>query len=597
MSGKGSAFVATVPVLSIGGSDLSAKWYDALVELRVELEFRVPGRAMLRFADKGYALTQTGKVKLGAAVVIGGLRSGQSSSDVLLKGEITGVQLEQSMTSNELIVVVHDRGERLTRGATVGTYVNMSIGDVVTAIASRHGLTASVKDARAKQEYLLQVDSDLALLDALADRSGHDWWVDGTTLHFEKPSSAGRGPKLELALGKNLTRFNVRASGLHADKVQVEGWDRKRQQGFTSTSKTSDGRIKPGPAMFDAFVAPGKVLTSPGTLVASRVIAQTAEEGQLAADGIRDRLVAGSVTATGTVLHGSQLVPGSKVDVTQAGPTSGTYHVSKVEHVFRVQFETRFTAGDHRPTSLVSSLTQAAAPTTPLQHQGLLVGTVTNINDPAKSGRVKVTYPGVAQKDESAWARVLSLGAGAARGLVVLPEVGDEVLMGFESGDLRQPVVLGGLFGDKSKIPLWDVHEGKVTSRRLVSRLGHVVELKDGTAPADQHVLLALADKKTHVRLGKDACEIAVPGGVPFAIKVGTNASLSFDAGGSLKIKAVNVSIEASGSIQTTSSAPTKIVSKSALNLEGQMVGVKGSIVQVQSSGPATIKGMPVMIN
>ncbi len=47
--------------------------------------------------------------------------------------------------------------------------------------------------------------------------------------------------------------------------------------------------------------------------------------------------------------------------------------------------------------------------------------------------------------------RILFLGAGKERGLVVLPEVGDEVLVAFGQDDMQQPYILGGLYNGKDK--------------------------------------------------------------------------------------------------------------------------------------------------
>ena len=593
-----AALVATVPTVSLGGRDLAADWLDALVELRVALEFRVPGRAVLRFADPGYALTESGRAKLGAAVVVGALRPGATEPDVLLAGEVTGVTVEQSATRDpELVLVVHDRAYRLTRATLVGTYVNSSVDVVVKTIAQRHGLRADVTAPRARLDYLMQVDSDLALLDALADRTGHDWWVDDTTLHFLPPGGGARPrTEVDLVLGRNLTEFTVRASGLHPDAVTVDGWDRRAQQPVTATAPASAAAVAPDSAMFEPFVAPGPKLGGRAPLVAAGLHARTQDEAKQVAESIGARVAGAAVVATGTAMHGSRLLPGVRAVVRSAGPTSGTYHVTKVEHVYRDAFESRFTTGERTPSSLVDLL-DGAGRTSPLRHHGLVVGEVTNVNDDARSGRVKVRYPGLAPDEESAWARVVALGGGSARGLVVLPEVGDEVLVGFEGGDLRQPVVLGGLFGDKRAIPLWDVADGAVSGRRFTSRLGHVVELKDGTAAAEQHVLLQLAGGKHRVRLGKDRCDIAVPSGVPFSIKVGDKASFVFDAAGSLTIKAVNVSIEAEGSLKTSSKATTTVESASVLTVEGRMTTVKGVTVQVEGSGPVRVKGMPVAIN
>ena len=64
-----------------------------------------------------------------------------------------------------------------------------------------------------------------------------------------------------------------------------------------------------------------------------------------------------------------------------------------------------------------------------------------------------------------------------------LPEVGDEVLVGFDHGDVDQPYVLGGLYNGVDKPPLQDDlidgSDGKVNQRGFVSRLGHQLVFLD----------------------------------------------------------------------------------------------------------------------
>ena len=66
---------------------------------------------------------------------------------------------------------------------------------------------------------------------------------------------------------------------------------------------------------------------------------------------------------------------------------------------------------------------------------GVVVGVVTNNQDPEGMGRVKVKFPWLSDEDESNWARVAAPMAGKERGFYFLPEVEDEVLVAFEHGD------------------------------------------------------------------------------------------------------------------------------------------------------------------
>ena len=73
---------------------------------------------------------------------------------------------------------------------------------------------------------------------------------------------------------------------------------------------------------------------------------------------------------------------------------------------------------------------------------GNVIGVVTNNNDPDTLGRVKVGFPWLAPDYESDWARCVQSSMGKEWGNLFVPEVGDEVLVGFEFGDARRPYIM-----------------------------------------------------------------------------------------------------------------------------------------------------------
>ena len=82
---------------------------------------------------------------------------------------------------------------------------------------------------------------------------------------------------------------------------------------------------------------------------------------------------------------------------------------------------------------------------------GVVVGIVTNNQDPDNMHRVKVRFPWLNQDHESNWARVATSMAGNGRGAYFLPEVDDEVLVAFEHGLIDQPYVIGSLWNGKDQ--------------------------------------------------------------------------------------------------------------------------------------------------
>jgi uncharacterized protein involved in type VI secretion and phage assembly len=109
---------------------------------------------------------------------------------------------------------------------------------------------------------------------------------------------------------------------------------------------------------------------------------------------------------------------------------------------------------------------------------GVMSGVVTNNQDPEGMGRVKVSFPWLSADHESNWARVVTPMAGNERGWYTLPEVGDEVLLAFEHGQVDRPYVLGALWNGKDKPPAAN-GDGENNIRIFKSRSGHVVKLDD----------------------------------------------------------------------------------------------------------------------
>ena len=84
------------------------------------------------------------------------------------------------------------------------------------------------------------------------------------------------------------------------------------------------------------------------------------------------------------------------------------------------------------------------------QRNAVYAGTVVQPRDPRGLGRLQVRLPAF---DEEVWARRAALAAGSRRGYWFVPAEGDEVLVAFEGGDARKPVVVGALWNAKERPP------------------------------------------------------------------------------------------------------------------------------------------------
>jgi phage baseplate assembly protein gpV len=584
--------IALSPQVTLGGSPLGATWQASLMELRVELALNVAGRATLRFADPGYALLQSGTVSLGATLGVS-----DPAGTKLFTGTVTAIGSEQREGEQpELVVVAHDKSYKLGLSSRVKTWNKVSVSTVVGGLASANGLSSTVGSSATATtlEYLLQVDTDLGLLGELARRAGADWWVEGTTVYFGKPSEMTESRvTVPLTLGDGLYSFSARVVPA-PNQVNVSGWDTVNQQTVTGEAGSASNGVL-------ATSTLAGMSNAAGNFVTAAVGARTATEATTLSQALFDLRAAAAVEASGTAAGNAKMAPGGTVTVSGAGPLSGAYPLTAVEHVYRPRrgFVTRFRSGDRRPEGLIGAGRGDGGRLTGsiIGHHGVTAGVVTNINDPTSYGRVKVRFPGMSSTQESAWARVVAMGGGTTRGNVFIPEVDDEVLVAFEDGDTRTPVVIGGLYGSKATMPATTLTGGKVQKRALVSRLGHSVFFLDGTATDEKAIGFQLADKQNAIHLGADKTTVTVKQGNQLSVTVGSTTITVAQGTGAISIKAPTVKIQATQQIQL--SAPKiAIASDGTLTLSGQgVVSVTGASVKVQAQAVVGITGTPVSIN
>ena len=85
--------------------------------------------------------------------------------------------------------------------------------------------------------------------------------------------------------------------------------------------------------------------------------------------------------------------------------------------------------------------------------QGLAVAVVTDNKDPDGLARIRVSLPWQGESGESFWARIAMPMTGNEFGSFFLPEVGDEVLVGFDRGDMSHPFIIGSLWSGRIPPP------------------------------------------------------------------------------------------------------------------------------------------------
>jgi uncharacterized protein involved in type VI secretion and phage assembly len=171
------------------------------------------------------------------------------------------------------------------------------------------------------------------------------------------------------------------------------------------------------------------------------------------------------------------------------------------------------------------------------------VAIVSQNKDSSGQVAVKVRYPWHSKPRDSFPARVVTPMAGNNRGMYFVPEVNDEVLVGFEKGDLRHPYVIGSLWNGSDPSPL-NNGDGKNDVRAIHTRKGHKLTFNDG----DQGLVqLELNDGKK-LTINDDGVTLQDQNGNKLSIDSNSSA-LTIEAKGTLTLKGATVSVEASGSL------------------------------------------------
>lgn len=107
------------------------------------------------------------------------------------------------------------------------------------------------------------------------------------------------------------------------------------------------------------------------------------------------------------------------------------------------------------------------------QRNAVYPATVLQSRDPRGLGRLQVSVPAF---DQKVWARRATLLAGGRRGTWFVPDEGDEVLVAFEGGDARKPVVVGALWNAQERPP-----ESNPQRTVLRTKHGATIVFDDGT--------------------------------------------------------------------------------------------------------------------
>lgn len=185
---------------------------------------------------------------------------------------------------------------------------------------------------------------------------------------------------------------------------------------------------------------------------------------------------------------------------------------------------------------------------------GLYPALVTDVSDPDNQGRVKVVLPWASDPSGGryeAWARLATLMAGNGRGTWFIPDVSDEVLVGFEAGDPRRPYVLGALWNGSDAPPESMDGAGKNALKVIRSRNGVKITLDD-TDGTETLQLETPAGQTVTLKDGPGAIEVKDANGNTVKLE---SSGITITTSSKLSVSATTVEISAASKLSVTSGA------------------------------------------
>ncbi|WP_316804303.1 type VI secretion system Vgr family protein [Pedobacter nototheniae] len=502
-------------------------------------------------------------------------------------GIVTKVELSQQHGYHGVLVVSgYSPTILIDRGADLGSYLDKTLDDIVKLACkdtAENDLTIVSKASRTSPiDYVIQYrESDFEFLNRLSGEYFEWFYYDGTQLRFGKPDDQkevslfyGRDVNnlqyaMEVAPIKN-KRFSYNPKG---DEMLLS-----QSNGKTSGSQDLTHVVQASNQVYSkTFNQPSSIRLDNSNDIKSYVDneekANISELLKIKATGDNATLSIGSIAEISMSL---------RKEAAFNTQSLGKFLITNIHHEidglgrYHNSFE-----------GLVSTTERLLVKNYKKPSPEMQLADVVDHQDPDQQGRIKVKFKWECMtNDVTEWLRVVTPNAGIGdrgsnRGFFAVPEIGDQVVIGFEEGNVARPVVMGSVYNSSNVDSSPQI---KNHLKSLTTRSGHLIEFDDdpgsqGIKITDINSNIIHIDTKgnnititalENMTLNCKNMQInvtenmGVQVGKDQSVNVGTNQTVS--VGKDIATTAGNnYSLAATGNIEENSDNRTEIVSKDFL--------------------------------
>lgn len=538
-------------------------------------------------ASNEFPLTDGDDFKVGTEIEIAAF-FGDGAEQTLFKGIIIGTGLRITTGGGQLELSCRDKAIALTDIRRTASAVQSKDSDVMSQIIGDAGLAADVAATTADPADLVQYDcTDWDFLRMLADRNGHVLIVDDATVTSAEPDpTAAAG--MTLTLGTDVLDFDARIDATPlVGSASVSGWD-PASQAVTTETETVSSTSKWGNATFSDLTG------ATGDRVASHATPYAAGQVDLAtvAKARAARPPLGAMSGTCTYPGSTLAKIGGTLELTGVGERmGGTAYVAGISHdisagTWTTTARLGLPAG-WRTDSFGMCAPGASGLASPVQ--GLHVATVLAIvdsggtNPMSDDAMIQISLPLMGETPAELWARFAQPYASGGAGIQFLPEVGDEVIVGFLSADPGAPVILGSLHSAANARTNDATEENEL--KTITTKSGMHITFDD-----DKVILTAETPAGQSIVIDDDGSTITIT-------DVTGNTITMSDSGMELAAEGT-LDLSATGNITIASDQDVEIT---GLNISAtadiEMTAEGNASASFTSSGQTTIEGSIVMIN
>ncbi|MEL6671118.1 MAG: type VI secretion system tip protein VgrG [Bacteroidota bacterium] len=492
------------------------------------------------------------------------------------RGIITEVSISKYLgADNEVVLRGQSPTILLEDGAHCASFEEMTLGDVANQVLGAYPQNLLTSDVGPKKNpkhtYLVQYkESNFHFLNRIAAQAGEWFYYDGMSLYVGRKKEDA----LPLHLGKNLMNFDL---GLQMvpSRFTIKAYDYEKNELHESAS--DDAKVEGlDPNFGDYLLSESEKLfgQTPQHSV-TRLIHEKSELDEMAlvqkSYQANDLVQASGVSDNIQLKIGSTIsVSGNEGDFLKKGGTEdyGNYVITAISH--RIDGDGNY----QNQFDAIPDSVQVPPRNTHIRkpHCEAQYATVMDNIDPEEMGRVRVSFPWQGDGEMSPWIRLLHPHAGGDHGFYFVPEVGDEVFVGFEHDNPNKPYVLGALYHGNIKPSAWQDPENNI--KAIKTKSGNEIQIIDEAGKEEIKIINPGGKNSLSMTLG-DGGKITISGG----------GDVSISAKNSMSLNATDISITASNDLKVQAKNMNTNVDQKQETSVGQEISVSAGTNYSLSAG------------